>query len=120
MPEPPKKLSKEEVMATCVYRLEGSKPIRHITVRVGFPRAIHGANRFECPVELVGLGRKSLRFPNGTDAFEAFQLALISLGTDRKYMSGKIDGSLTWSDENRTDLGFPVYPASSPVPITSP
>src|SRR5437870_1198054 len=120
MPESQKKLVRQQVMATRVYRLEGSTPPRYITVRLGFPRKIRGQKLYEVPVELVGLGRRSLRFPNGADAFVALQLALISLGTDLKYMSGQVNCSLTWNDGNRTDIGFPVYHDYSLVPIMSP
>lgn len=87
MAKPKKRLSKRDTLAERVYFIEGTHPAQRVTVRMGRPKKRRNDGRYECPVEISGWGRTTLRPVNGCDIFEALQLALILIGTELKHIT---------------------------------
>ena len=120
MPELSKRLDEARTMATREYIIRGEPELRKITVRIGFPTKRENDDRYECIVDISEGGHTNVKPMNGVDAFEALQLALIMIGTIICSIRDNSDGSLTWFDGRRSDIGFPTFPDFSMRPIMDP
>jgi hypothetical protein len=94
------------VLAERILDLETSAGRRHVTVRIGIPRAIPDCTDMYCPYQIVGLLDGAVRYTEGVDAAQAIYLAMEAVGTALAATPEARSGRLTWYGE--TALGFPV------------
>lgn len=102
-------LKNEEVMAQRIYFF-GPEPGRRVSVRIAFPTWLEAEKRAVCKVEIDDGEDISVKPMNGDDAIEAIQLALALIGTELGLFLEWAEGSVSWLDGKRNDLGVPTYP----------
>lgn len=89
------------VVAARELRQVGSRR-RVVTVRLGAPRRAARGEYWECPYQLVGLGRRKTQHAQGEDGIQALLLAIESVRTALK-KSGK---QFSWVGGEPGDTGF--------------
>lgn len=102
------RLRSRDVIAERTYSTpEGDFTVR---VRIGRPRRIVGTAMYSCIAELREPGRVWSRALVGADAFEALQVALVTLGVDLQHISELLGRRLVWPGSVGEALGLPTYP----------
>jgi hypothetical protein len=110
-------------MASREYTVEGSQPLRKVTVRIGFPKQRPNDGRYECLAEIDDGESVDVKPMNGIDAFEALFVAIMLMGTELVFTQEYLKRTLIWMGKDRRDLAFPIYPEYSlsavypPTPI---
>lgn len=97
----------EEIIATRrFYYYDETNQKKPISVIVGKPQPSPDSQEFQCPFQLIGIGRQDTQTARGHDSIQALQSALTLVAANLNQLNEQLGRRLIWDGGVKGDLGF--------------
>jgi hypothetical protein len=97
----------EIVASRQLYYFDETNRKRIVSIFVGKPQPVAGADGYECLFQLIGIGNQKTQAAHGHDSLEALRSAIILAAASLNHLNDKLDRRLIWEGAEKGDLGFP-------------
>lgn len=99
----------KEVIAERVFSLVSkSGETSEVTVLLGKPEKLPGADDYYCAFQIVGIESDKIRCTYGIDAFQAIQLVMTAIGACLSSLNEPGRQRLRWVGDKDGGFGFPL------------